>query len=165
MRSGRPGNSSDETSGKEPMSDLRELYQQVILDHSKSPRNFRSISNATRQVEGYNPLCGDKLILYLKIDGDTVVDAAFQGSGCAISTASASLLTQIVKGKAKSEAGNLVNGVIALLTGKSEEIEDAPKLMVLSGVKQFPARVKCAALCWHSLEEALVGDSTSVSTE
>ncbi len=147
------------------MSDLTELYQQMILDHSKSPRNFRSIQDATSQVEGYNPLCGDKLTLYLKLDGETIVDAAFEGSGCAISTASASLLTQSIKGKPASEASDLVNKVIDLLTGKGEEVEAAPKLMVLSGVKQFPSRVKCAALCWHSLEQALTGESRRVSTE
>ena len=151
------------------MSDLRGLYQDVILDHGKRPRNFRVLPDG-RHAEGYNPLCGDKLTLYLKMDGERIADASFQGSGCAISTASASILTETVKGKTQGEAEAMFEVFHDLVTGKIPTDNRASgqglgKLAVFSGVSEFPARVKCATLAWHTLKNALTGSAETVSTE
>ncbi len=148
--------------------ELRELYQQVILDHNKSPRNFKKLENANHSAEGYNPLCGDKINLYLIIEDDVVKDVGFQGSGCAISKASASLMSSIVKGKKKEEAEKLFEKFHDLVTGKltdENEIEELGKLAVFAGVRDFPARVKCASLAWHTLISALQDEKKVVSTE
>jgi nitrogen fixation NifU-like protein len=148
-------------------SDLRDLYQQVIVDHSKKPRNFRSMEGANRKVEGYNPLCGDRITIYLKLDGDIVRDISFEGSGCAISTASASLLTESLKGKTLADAEALFESFRALVTGLGP-MREGPKLGKLeafSGVCDYPTRVKCATLAWHTLHAALKNEATQVSTE
>lgn len=147
--------------------DLRDLYQEVIFDHNRNPRNFRVMDNANRQVEGFNPLCGDRLTLFLKIDGDVISDASFQGSGCAISTASVSLMTEIIKGKTEAEAETLFHTFHEMTTGKEEQIqlEAVGKLAVLAGVREYPARVKCATLAWHTLDAALKNQQQAVSTE
>ncbi len=147
--------------------DLRDLYQEVIFDHNRNPRNFRVIEDADRKVEGFNPLCGDHLTLYLKLDGDKIVDASFQGSGCAISTASVSLMTEIVKGKTLEEAEELFKQFHEMTTGEDEDIqlEAMGKLAVLAGVREYPARVKCATLAWHTLDAAIKNQETSISTE
>ncbi len=150
------------------MSDLRELYQEVILDHHKKPRNFRKLADATRQVEGYNPLCGDKVTVYVKLDGDVVRDVSFQGAGCAISTASASMMTESLKGKTRAEAEALFRGFQDLVTGKPSAGADAAKLgklAVFTGVREFPVRVKCATLAWHTFQAAVAGENKTVSTE
>ena len=146
---------------------LRDLYQDTILEHNKRPRNFRELPGADRRLEGFNPLCGDRLTLYLKLDGDRIADAAFQGSGCAISTSSASLMTEAVKGKTVAEADRLFDGFRRLVTRTAPEPTKAEvgKLLAFSGVGEFPARVKCATLCWHTLEAALHGAEKPVSTE
>lgn len=149
------------------MSDLRELYQEVILDHYRKPRNFRKIEDA-RAVDGNNPLCGDRLTVYLKVDGGMVTDLAFEGTGCAISTASASLMTEAVKGRPAKEAEAIFQRFHDLVTGDPEEvpkIEGLDKLAVFGGVREFPARVKCATLAWHTLRAALHGENEQVSTE
>ena len=151
------------------MSDLRELYQEVILDHHRRPRNFKVLEDA-RHVEGYNPLCGDKVTVYVRMDGDVVRDVSFQGSGCAISTASASLMTEGLKGKTRAEALALFRAFHHLLTGVPEapgtEAPDLGKLEVFSGVREFPVRVKCATLPWHTFHAALAGEEDkTVSTE
>src|SRR5574337_693290 len=137
--------------------DLRELYQDVIVDHNRSPRNFRKLADATRTQEGFNPLCGDKLMRYLKLDGDRISDVSFEGSGCAISVASASLMSQNIKGKTVEEAEQLFGRMRALLTGEGRELdlEALGNLAALSGVSEYPSRVKCASLCWHTLRAAL----------
>ena len=147
--------------------DLRDLYQEVIFDHNRNPRNFRVIDNADRKVDGFNPLCGDRLTLFLKMDGDKIADASFQGSGCAISTASVSLMTEIVKGKTEQEANDLFKKFHEMTTGKDEQInlEAVGKLAVLAGVREYPARVKCATLAWHTLDAALKNEQKAVSTE
>ena len=148
--------------------ELRELYQQVILDHNKSPRNFRKLENANHFAEGYNPLCGDKINLYLVVEDNIVKDVGFQGSGCAISKASASLMSSIVKGKTKEEAEQLFTKFHDLVTGKLTDeaaMEELGKLAVFSGVRDFPARVKCASLAWHTLITALKDEQNVVSTE
>ena len=137
------------------MSDLRDLYQDVILEHSKAPRNFRPLAAANHKAEGYNPLCGDKLRLYLKVEGDVVQDASFEGSGCAISTASASLMTDSLKGKTRAEALKLMEKFHELLTTDTPVQQDLGKLVVFCGVRDYPARVKCATLAWHAMKEAL----------
>lgn len=150
------------------MTDLRDLYQQVVLDHNRAPRNFRRIEHPTRSVEGTNPLCGDQITLYVVLDDEVITDIAFQGSGCAISQASASLMTAAVKGKSCTEAENLFHAFHAMVTGSPEELYDGQvlgKLAALGGVRQFPARVKCANLAWHTLHEALSGSGAQVSTE
>ncbi len=144
---------------------LDDLYQEVILDHSRRPRNFHQMDDATRRVEGYNPLCGDKLALFVKMDGETVQDVSFVGAGCAISTASASLMTETVKGKSRAEAVQLMERFHDLLTTEKPRKADLGKLEVFSGVREFPARVKCATLAWHTLKSALTGASEVVSTE
>jgi nitrogen fixation protein NifU and related proteins len=147
--------------------ELRDLYQEVIFDHNRNPRNFRVMDNANRQVEGFNPLCGDRLTLYLKIDDHVISDASFQGSGCAISTASVSLMTEIVRGKTEAEADALFKQFHEMTTGQSKEInlEAIGKLAVLAGVREYPARVKCATLAWHTLDAALKNEAKSISTE
>lgn len=146
--------------------DLDDLYQQVIVDHSRRPRNFRAMEGADRTVEGYNPLCGDRFTLYLKLGDGVVKDISFQGAGCAISTASASLLTESVKGKTREEAEALFEGFHGLVTGKPAGLK-APlgKLAAFSGVAGYPTRVKCATLAWHTLRSALEGKMETVSTE
>lgn len=148
------------------MPDLRELYQELILDHSKKPRNYREMPNANRKVEGFNPLCGDHFTVYLDVDGETVRDVSFQGSGCALSKASASMMTQAIKGKNKDEAEKLFERFHELVTGKANgNPEELGKLAVFSGVSEFPVRVKCASLAWHTMKAALEGNAEQVSTE
>ncbi len=144
---------------------LEGLYQEVILDHSKRPRNFHQMDDATKRVEGYNPLCGDKLALFVKMDGDKVQDISFVGAGCAISTASASLMTELVKGKSREEAVQMMERFHDLLTTEKPAAENIGKLAVFSGVREFPARVKCATLAWHTLKSALTQAAEVVSTE
>ncbi|HXF48064.1 MAG TPA: SUF system NifU family Fe-S cluster assembly protein [Verrucomicrobiae bacterium] len=149
------------------ISEIGELYQEVIIDHSKRPRNFRVLEKADRQAEGYNPLCGDRLVLYLKMNGDTIADVSFQGSGCAISTASASIMTSELKGKTVEEAEEIFEKFHQMVTGTPNENweEQLGKLAAFSGVSQFPVRVKCASLCWHTLKAALEEKKETVSTE
>jgi nitrogen fixation NifU-like protein len=150
------------------MSDLRELYQELIIDHSKRPRNFKVLETADRKLEGYNPLCGDKITVFLELEHDRVKNVSFQGSGCAISTASASVMTETVKGKTLAEAEALFEVFHNLVMGKPPAAGNAPelgKLAVFSGVSEFPARVKCASLAWHTLHAALRGQGDTVSTE
>jgi len=148
------------------MSDLRELYQEVILDHHKRPRNFRKLEDANRHAEGFNPLCGDRIQLYLRVEDGIIRDACFEGSGCAISTASASLMTEILKGKTEAESEVLFDKFHDLVTGKSEPgAADIGKLAVFSGVRDYPVRVKCAILAWHALRAALQGSLETVATE
>jgi len=149
------------------MPDLRELYQDVILEHSKAPRNFRAIGGA-KKVEGYNPLCGDRYTIYVDLENNSIRDISFQGSGCAISKASASMMTQSVKGKTKDQAEELFNSFHNLVTGQAPPNGAAPaigKLSVFSGVSEYPVRVKCATLAWHTLRAALEGERETVSTE
>lgn len=148
--------------------ELRELYQQVILDHNKSPRNFKILDEANHHAEGHNPLCGDHLDVYLQLENDVVKDISFVGNGCAISKSSASLMTSIVKGKTKEEAERLFEKFHALVTGKlndPNEIEALGKLAVFQGVQEFPVRVKCASLAWHTLHNALNNKEEKISTE
>lgn len=149
------------------MSDLRELYQQVILDHNKNPRNFKELTGANRRVEGYNPLCGDHYTFFLNFEGEVIREITFTGSGCAISKASASVMSSTVKGKSKGEATDLFDTFHRLVTGDSSGLEAAElgRLAAFSGVSEFPARVKCATLAWHTLKTALDGQQESVSTE
>jgi nitrogen fixation NifU-like protein len=149
-------------------SELRELYQQVILDHNKSPRNFRVIENANHHSEGYNPLCGDRIDIYLDVKKGIVEDISFQGKGCAISKASASLMSSMVKGKPVKEAEKLFEKFHDLITGKlgnNPDIEELGKLAVFAGVRDFPARVKCASLAWHTMINALKEENDIVTTE
>ena len=148
------------------MSDLRELYQEVILDHNKRPRNFRALDAGNRRAEGFNPLCGDKLTLYLQVEGDLIKDVSFLGSGCAISKASASMMTDSVKGKTLSEARDTFEQFHQMVTGDAHaNPERLGKLAVFEGVRQYPARVKCASLAWHTLRSALDAKDEVVSTE
>ncbi|HET7752016.1 MAG TPA: SUF system NifU family Fe-S cluster assembly protein [Terriglobales bacterium] len=149
------------------MADLRDLYQEVILEHSKQPRNYRELADADHKVEGYNPLCGDHFTVYLKMDGEKIQDVSFQGSGCAISKASASMMTQSVKGKTLAEAEKIFERFHKLVTGAEHNgnQEELGKLAVFSGVSEFPVRVKCATLAWHTLHAALEGKQEAVSTE
>ncbi|MFQ5665241.1 MAG: Fe-S cluster assembly sulfur transfer protein SufU [Candidatus Binatia bacterium] len=151
------------------MSDeLRDLYQDVILDHSKRPRNFRKLDGTARKAEGYNPLCGDAVTVYVEVEGDVVKEVAFQGHGCAISTASASVMTETLKGKPRAQAERLFRTFHALVTGDTKTLaagEDLGKLAVFAGVSEFPTRVKCATLAWHTLRAALAGEDALVSTE
>ncbi len=149
------------------MSELSDLYQEVILDHNKNPRNFREIADADQYADGKNPLCGDALRVYVAMDGDTVTDVSFKGSGCAISKASASMMTQAVKGKTKDEAELIFNEFHKMVTGELDIEADENhlgKLKIFAGVLEFPARVKCASLSWHTLNAALHGEDV-VSTE
>ena len=150
------------------MSDLRELYQEVILDHNKRPRNFRSIADPTRVARGHNPLCGDRLTLYLTLDGPRIADVAFEGSGCAISKASASLMTEALKGKTIEEAEQLFEQFHALVTTPPEidvKTTGLGKLAVFAGVREFPARVKCASLAWHTFKSAVDQPDSVATTE
>ncbi|HZP84627.1 MAG TPA: SUF system NifU family Fe-S cluster assembly protein [Chthonomonadaceae bacterium] len=148
------------------MSDLRDLYQEVILDHNKRPRNFGKLEEATRKAEGYNPLCGDQVTVYLKLKEGVIEDIRFEGSGCAISKASASLMTSALKGKTTEEAARLFTEFHDLVTGESEaDPDELGKLAVFSGVREFPARVKCASLAWHTLHAALENQDEPVTTE
>ena len=150
------------------MDQLRELYQEVILDHNKRPRNFGPLEGATCDLEGYNPLCGDRFTVHLKMDGDRIADIHFEGSGCAISTASASVMTESLKGKTIEEARVLFETFHDLVTGKAEgevDIDTLGKLAVFAGVSEFPMRVKCATLSWHTTQAALGDASEPITTE
>jgi nitrogen fixation NifU-like protein len=149
------------------MSELNDLYQEVILDHNRRPRNFRVIDPATARQEGYNPLCGDRLTLYLTLDGDVIKDLSFQGSGCAISKASASLMTEQVKGKTVGQARALFERFHAMITSNpGAPADDLGKLNVLAGVREFPTRVKCASLAWHTMKAAVAHEGDApVTTE
>jgi nitrogen fixation NifU-like protein len=149
------------------MSDLDDLYQEVILDHNRSPRNFRVLEGANRRAEGFNPLCGDRLTLFLRLDGDVIRDVAFQGSGCAISKASASLMTDALKGQTIGQAEALFERFHRMVTTSPDAaVEDLGKLSVLAGVREFPLRVKCASLAWHTLRAAVKDEKPEpVSTE
>jgi nitrogen fixation protein NifU and related proteins len=150
------------------MADLRDLYQEVILEHSKTPRNYRELKSPDRKAEGFNPLCGDRFTVYLQMDGDSIQDIGFQGAGCAISKASASMMTQSLKGKTRAEADELFNRFHKVVTGQAPtngDKADLGKLAVFSGVSEFPVRVKCATLAWHTLQAALAGEQQPVSTE
>src|SRR5918912_1767749 len=149
------------------MSELSELYQQVIVDHNKKPRNFKRLADANRTAEGYNPLCGDQLSVYMRVEGDVVQDVSFEGSGCAISKASASMMTQSVKGKTRAEAETLFDEFHRMVLGELDE-EATPnqlgRLKIFAGVREFPARVKCASLSWHTMHAAL-NDGGATTTE
>ncbi len=148
--------------------DLKDLYRDVIVDHNRSPRNFRKIDPPRQLAEGFNPLCGDKLNVYLRMDGDTIEDISFEGSGCAISVASASLMTETLKGKTAAQAQDYFACMHSLLTDGEVQCSDMAslgKLAALSGVREFPTRVKCATLCWHTMKNALEGNEVSASTE
>lgn len=149
------------------MPELRDLYQEVILEHSKAPRNYRQPATVNQKAEGFNPLCGDHFTVYLDVEGDEIRDIGFQGSGCAISKASASMMTQAVKGKSKAEAQKLFETFHKLVTtGEANGNRDGlGKLAVFSGVSEFPVRVKCATLAWHTLQAALDGKQGTISTE
>lgn len=149
------------------MSDLRDLYQEVIFDHNRHPRNFGKLEGANRHAVGHNPLCGDRLTLYLKVDGDLISDVRFEGMGCAISTASASLMTERLKGMKVADAETLFGRFHDLLTNAATDDDTASlgKLTVLLGVREYPARVKCATLAWHTLHAALANQDHAVTTE
>jgi nitrogen fixation NifU-like protein len=149
------------------MFDLKDLYQEVIVDHNRNPRNFGKLEDADYQLEGFNPLCGDRLTLYLKMKDGVIDNISFDGSGCAISVASASLMTEALKGKTKEEAEAIFSEFHHLITDESVEpdLEKLGKLAALAGVRAYPTRVKCATLCWHTLNAVLHGDETPVSTE
>jgi nitrogen fixation NifU-like protein len=148
------------------MSDLRELYQEIILDHYKKPRNFRELPAATQKAEGYNPLCGDRITVYVEMENGIVKDVGFKGDGCAISTASASIMTEALKGRTRSEAVALFTQFHELLTGQAvPDPEALGKMAVFSGVRDYPVRVKCATLAWHTLKAALDNRPDAVSTE
>lgn len=148
---------------------IRDLYQEVVFDHNRNPRNFRVMDDANRKIEGFNPLCGDRITLYVKVnDGGVIEDVSFQGSGCAISTASASLMTEIVRGQTEQEAEQLFETFHRITTGKDGDavnLDEIGKLAVLAGVRAYPARVKCATLAWHSLQAALKNEGETISTE
>lgn len=148
------------------MPELRDLYQDVILEHSKRPRNYRTLEAANRNAEGFNPLCGDHFTVYLDVEDGRIRDISFQGAGCAISKASASMMTQAVKGKRTEEAEELFEKFHRVVTGKNGvESDELGKLAAFAGVSEFPVRVKCATLAWHALHAALQGEQTAVSTE
>ncbi len=147
------------------MSELRELYQEVILEHSKHPRNYRALDSANHKAEGFNPLCGDHFTIYADVKDGTIHDLSFQGTGCAISKASASMMTQSLKGKSAQEAEELFQRFHDLVTGRGESGDAVGKLAVFAGVSEFPLRVKCATLAWHALRAALRGEEQAVSTE
>ena len=149
------------------MTDLQDLYQELILDHGSRPRNLKKLAEANHSAEGYNPLCGDKVKVYVNLDGEIVKDISFEGAGCAISTASASIMTETLKGKTRAEADALFEMFHDLVTGQERKL-DSPelgKLAVFSGVSEFPMRVKCATLSWHTLRAAIKGKEEVVSTE
>jgi nitrogen fixation protein NifU and related proteins len=149
------------------MTDLRELYQQVILDHNRNPRNYKELPNATKRVEGYNPLCGDHYTIFVDVEDDKIKDIGFTGNGCAISKSSASVMTTTVKGKRTEEAERLFEIFHRLVTGEPAGLSEAElgRLAAFSGVSEFPARVKCATLAWHTLHSALQGEQEVVTTE
>lgn len=150
------------------ISDLQELYQEVILDHNKNPRNFRPLPEANRRAEGHNPLCGDYVTIFLHLDGDVIRDISFQGSGCAISKASASMMTASLKGKSRAEAEELFGRFHRMVTGEpgpDEDPLDIGRLAAFAGVCEFPVRVKCASLAWHTMSAALEGRDEPVTTE
>ncbi len=149
------------------MDELRALYQEVIFDHNKSPRNFGKLDDADHSADGHNPLCGDQLTVYLDMDGDTIVDVRFEGQGCAISTASASIMTTLLKGRNIKDVDSYFSSFHSMVTGNGElddSLDDFDKLKVLGGVSEYPSRVKCATLAWHTVKAALDGKQ-SVSTE
>lgn len=150
--------------------DMHDLYRDVIVDHNRSPRNFGVLDNSDRKAEGFNPLCGDQLTVYVSLDGDNISDISFEGQGCAISVASASLMTDQLKGMPVNKSRQLFEEVHAMLTAEhpdlgSDQLSKLGKLSVLSGVREFPSRVKCASLCWHTLIAALDDKSVPASTE
>ncbi|MDE2938197.1 MAG: SUF system NifU family Fe-S cluster assembly protein [Chloroflexota bacterium] len=149
------------------MSNLHDLYQEILLEHNNKPRNFRKLEDANRQADGYNPLCGDQITLYLKVEDDVIADVAFQGVGCAISRASASMLTQSVKGETLAKAEEIFDGFHALITDPDADVDYdlLGDLEMLSGVSAFPTRIKCAVLAWHTLNAAIEGTEDSVTTE
>ncbi|HJT18256.1 MAG TPA: SUF system NifU family Fe-S cluster assembly protein [Thermoanaerobaculia bacterium] len=149
------------------MSDLRDLYQQIILDHNRNPRNYRELADATKRVDGYNPLCGDHYTVFVNLDGDVIQEVTFTGNGCAISKSSASVMTTAVKGKRTEEAEKLFDTFHKLVTGEPAGLSEAElgRLAAFSGVSEFPARVKCAMLPWHTMHSALQGQQEVVSTE
>ena len=150
------------------MSELSELYQQVILDHNKKPRNFRRLADATQTADGYNPLCGDQLTVDLRVAADRIEEAAFEGSGCAISKASASMMTQAVKGKSREEVEQLFGEFHRMVTGELDEEREENnlgRLKIFAGVREYPARVKCASLPWHTLHAALAGDGAATTED
>jgi nitrogen fixation NifU-like protein len=148
------------------VNDLRDLYREIILDHNRNPRNFGELPDADRVVEGVNPLCGDRITLYLKVASDTVQDIKFKGAGCAISVASSSLMTERVKGSSTKDVLALFERVHDMLTGATDaNSEDLDKLAALAGVREYPARVKCASLGWHALKSALTAQDAKISTE
>ena len=147
------------------MSDLSDLYQELILDHNRRPRNWGTLEGGNREAKGHNPLCGDRLTVFLKLADDRIEDIRFEGSGCAISKASASLMTEAVKGRTRAEAAELFHAVHGMLTGGPADAARLGKLAALAGVREFPARVKCASLAWHTLNAALAGDGAPVTTE
>jgi nitrogen fixation protein NifU and related proteins len=150
------------------MADLNDLYQEAVIDHHKKPRNFCKLERANRQADGINPLCGDKLSVYIQIENGVVADIGFMGSGCAISTASASMMTEILKGKTEVEAGRLFELFHQMLTDHSNpqpDLADLGKLAVFLGVREYPVRVKCATLAWHTMRAALEGEKATVTTE
>ncbi|MGE5681623.1 MAG: Fe-S cluster assembly sulfur transfer protein SufU [Bacillota bacterium] len=149
------------------MSELSDLYQEVILDHNKSPRNYRKCETCNHDAEGFNPLCGDHIWVYIDLDGETIKDISFQGSGCAISKSSASLMTSMLKGKTRQEAEDMFNKFHEVVTsriGSEQDLSDLGKLAVFSGVRDYPSRVKCASLAWHTMMSALK-EEKSASTE
>lgn len=149
-------------------SELRDLYQEVILDHNKKPRNFRVLDAPARRADGHNPLCGDRVTIFVRLDGDRIEDVGFQGSGCAISKASASMMTDTVKGHTLAEVDTLFQAFQTMVTTPSDaevDVDGLGKLEVFSGVREFPSRVKCASLPWHALRAALKDDAATVSTE
>jgi len=149
------------------MTDLRDLYQQMILDHNRNPRNYRELPDATKRVEGYNPLCGDHYTVFVSLDGDVIKEVTFTGNGCAISKSSASVMTTAVKGKRTEEAEKLFDTFHKLVTGEPAGLseEELGRLAAFSGVSEFPARVKCAMLPWHTMHNALQGEQEVVTTE
>jgi len=149
------------------MTDLRDLYQQIILDHNRNPRNFRELPNATKRVDGYNPLCGDHYTVFVELDGDVIKEVTFTGNGCAISKSSASVMTTTVKGKKTEDAEKLFDTFHKLVTGEPAGLSEAElgRLAAFSGVSEFPARVKCATLAWHTLHSALQDEQEVVTTE
>lgn len=149
-----------------PTDELRELYQEVILDHSKNPRNFREIDEASHEAKGHNPLCGDRLELFIVVRDGVIEDVSFKGAGCAISTASASMMTEALKGKTEAEAEALFGAFHDVVTGKDgANVDELDKLAVFAGVRDYPVRVKCATLAWHTLNAALADKEEAVSTE
>lgn len=150
------------------MSDLKELYQDIIMDHNKNPQNFHKLENASRVIDGKNPLCGDHYTIYLKIEDGIIKDIGFDGSGCAISKASGSVMTTLLKGKTVAEAEELFNKFHEIVTGKidiSEAIMESGKMAAFGGVAEFPSRVKCASLAWHAMHQGISGDTNEISTE